>query len=199
MGSNWGGFVSVINAAFGRAPWCMAAVYKAFKDSGCSVVKTNTVTVFADWAHARGYDVSRTAAERGDVIVFEWDGYWPGFGQWRDILDHVGMVAERKGQMVRVVEGNAGDRMRTDRWFAVSSSLVKGFFRVPGPVDPRAPGAPYVTRAYPLPVRLKTAGKSWVVRLGKTGRVIFRGGKSASLKVYREKLAYWQNRNRNRR
>jgi hypothetical protein len=200
MGSNWGGFVSVINAIFGRAPWCMAAIYKSFNDVGRPIIKTNTVTVFADWAKTNGFVISKHACARGDQVCFEWDGYWPGHYQWRDILDHLATIADRNGSTIRVVEGNSGDRQRADHTYSIHDPRIKVFVRVPGsPVDPRQPGAPYVTKPYPLPRLYKTAAGKWAVRLGKGGRVIFRGSYRAALKFYREKLVYWKNRNEKRR
>lgn len=137
LGSNWGGTVSWIlnRIGWGPTPWCQAAVWAAFDSVGGTIVRTATVQAFYDWAKANRYLVPVEKAHRGDQLLFEWDSVWSG--DWADILDHVATVSYRfsDGMKVLVVEGNASDRMRSDRVYGLGDSRIKACVRVPGLVQ----------------------------------------------------------------
>ena len=196
-GSNWGGYVATFlhRVGLGPNPWCDAFVYSCFSEAGYLLPRTGLVSTTWNWGLGRGYAFRRGVhlPEAGDIICFEWDRYL-GRG---DILDHVGIVSGRSGSRVYTIEGNAGDRVAS-RSYDLNDGVIYGYIRVPGgPVNPQSSGAPYVTKPFPLPTLVKLAGGRAKIMLGR--RVLYSGGYRRAKALYADKLAYWTNRNKNRR
>ena len=198
-GSNWGSIAARALHAVGLGPnpWCMAGVYLSFQSVGKEVARTGLVSAYWAWASvAPGVERFRRGAalpRRGDQLVFEWDRYL-GSG---DILDHVGTVRFVRDGVVYTVECNAADRV-SFRSYPSYDGRIYGYVRVHGgPVDPKLPGAPYVSKAFPLPKLVKEGGNRAKVLL--KNKVIFSGSLSKAQHFYNDKLAFWKRKNVDRR
>lgn len=108
-------------------PWCMAFVslmmikYFNIKD----FPKTTSCTQFfnSSFAHKR-INQSYETAEVGDIIEYNWDS--------DSSVDHVGIVINRTGDSIKVIEGNYGDKPSNlttvgVRSFSISDYKRRGF------------------------------------------------------------------------
>jgi hypothetical protein len=199
FGSNWGYWVGAFlrRVGLGPNPWCMAFIYTLDLEAtgGKFVPRTGLVSAFWNYAIPRHWANRGTKGIRsGDFICFEWD---TSLG-WGDILDHIGIVSAVTGGQIHTIEGNSGDRVAT-RVYSMGDRRIYGFIRLPvtRPVNPNLPGAPYVTKPFPLPELIKLGANRARVRVGKDVR--FQGSLSKAQRFYRDKLAYWKRRNETRR
>jgi len=172
LGSNTGFYVSRFLSAIGLGPnpWCCAFVVNNFQEAGLTIYRTGLVQALWNWGEAKGYTFRRGTQlpAPGDLICFEWDGSL-----------------------------GSGDRV-SQRVYRLSDPKIYGYIRIPGEkVSPHDPGAPYVTKPYPLPELIRVAGGRAKVKLGK--KILKEGPLKEVRAFYLEKKKYWTDRNLKRR
>lgn len=95
-GSFWGGCY----------PWCASFVAVCGRESGNGdIIPWSTrCTSMVDWFKAHGCYLGKTTDIRiGDILFYE-------FVNPSDGADHLGIVVEVNGNMIKVIEGNKGDK-----------------------------------------------------------------------------------------
>jgi len=104
--SNWGEVKKYLAAAgIGfPAPWCAAFVTYCVMRAGWKQglpAKPAWVPSWESWAKARGYEVAKLRARKGDIVTFNWDADPAG--------EHIGFIARNYGayKSVATIEGNA--------------------------------------------------------------------------------------------
>ena len=116
--------------------WCdMAITYWAHHSGNASAVCPNGPTTgnhryaYTVW-HAQAFQKAgrwhygTAGIKRGDIIFYQWEGGARSIGK----IDHVGLVAYVRGNVIHTIEGNRGDRCGRHT-VVKGSSLVTGYGR----------------------------------------------------------------------
>lgn len=83
-------------------PWCMAFVWWVFREAGFSLYKTASCTTFVNqYKRVSGKQVVTNDYRPGDIVFFDFSGK-------KAKTEHVGLVAEVRGNNLITIEGNTG-------------------------------------------------------------------------------------------
>lgn len=104
--------------------WCAGFVTAVAVDTGCGDLFPCDCSCWymEKLAGQKGYIVDRESATVGDVVLYDWeqDG----------TADHVGIVVQRNGSTLKVVEGNMNNAVGY-RNVGVKSKNIRTVFRIP--------------------------------------------------------------------
>ncbi|MGP3954408.1 FG-GAP-like repeat-containing protein [Nonomuraea sp. 3N208] len=141
-------------ADFAKYVWQRAGVPYADVPEGSGGVLTGWASSFKDYGvkhgtwHAFGNGYS---PQPGDAIVFDWD-------QSGDI-DHVGIVTSANASTVYTIEGNSGDRTRSNSYSRSNTDIVGYSAPVGGTVDEPRVGNSVTGDSYTDLLAVDAAGK----------------------------------------
>lgn len=104
--------------------WCATFVTAVAVETGCGDVFPRECSCWymEKQAGTMGYIIDRDKANVGDVVLYDWeqDG----------TVDHVGIVVQRNGNTLKVVEGNMNNSVGY-RNVGVQSKNIRTVFRIP--------------------------------------------------------------------
>lgn len=104
--------------------WCAGFVTAVAVETGCGDVFPRECSCWymEKLAGQMGYIIDRSKTDVGDVVLYDWepDG----------TVDHVGIVVQRNGNTLKVVEGNKSDAVGY-RTIGIQSKNIRTVFRIP--------------------------------------------------------------------
>ena len=104
--------------------WCAGFVTAVAVETGCGDVFPRECSCWymEKMAGQMGYIIDRGKTDVGDVVLYDWepDG----------TVDHVGIVVQRNGNTLKVVEGNKSNAVGY-RTIGIKSKNIRTVFRIP--------------------------------------------------------------------
>lgn len=104
--------------------WCAGFVTAVAVETGCGDIFPRECSCWymEKLAGQMGYIIDRSKTDVGDVVLYDWepDG----------TVDHVGIVVQRNGNTLKVVEGNKSNSVGY-RTIGIQSKNIRTVFRIP--------------------------------------------------------------------
>lgn len=104
--------------------WCAGFVTAVAVETGCGDIFPRECSCWymEKLAGQMGYIIDRSKTDVGDVVLYDWepDG----------TVDHVGIVVQRNGNTLKVVEGNKSNSVGY-RTIGIKSKNIRTVFRIP--------------------------------------------------------------------